>query len=449
MASSYFDSSGSCNIEIVMEAGFRRRIRLGKVSRRAGDSFKLRVEALHSAKILGNAPDRDTSLWLAALSDSLYRKLVAIGLVESREPKAVATLAQFIDDFIAGRTDKKSTTLAHYQRGRRYLVEYFGENTQLAAITPHAADQFRSWLLGSKKQAENTVRGHIKNAKLFFGAAIRARLITENPFKGMSSQLVKRPDRMAFIERRVIHKVLDACPTSRWRAIVVLCRFGGLRCPSEVLALRWSDISFETGRFKVRSPKGEGFGKGVREVPLFPEVREVLELLRNVPSTDEFVISSNNRSSDKNLRSGLLKILEKAGVTPWERLFQNLRSSRETELVNEFSIHVVTNWLGNTLEVAVDHYMQVRGADFEKAAQIPAQYVSVTPCTAAEAIAAENEKPLVSKESPTKQGVFEDRQAPRAGPPSVQKRPKATLHKSRLPHGSRRLRSSAEGRETA
>ena len=66
-----------------------------------------------------------------------------------------------------------------------------------------------------------------------------------------------------------------ACPNTDWRTIVALCRYGGLRCPSEVLTLKWADVDWEHGRFRVHSPKTEHHpGKEVREVPLFPELRE-------------------------------------------------------------------------------------------------------------------------------------------------------------------------------
>ncbi len=161
----------------------------------------------------------------------------------------------------------------------------------------------------------------------------------------------------------------------------MLCRFGGLRCPSEIFALRWADVDFDRGRLKVRSPKGANFGKGIREVPLFPEVRQALDELYLEPDGGEFVISTNDRSSQKNLRTVFEKILRKAGVDPWQRLFQNLRASRETELVQEHTIHLVTAWLGNTPKVAMEHYLQVRDEDFAKAAQIPAQQQSATPAT--------------------------------------------------------------------
>jgi hypothetical protein len=67
------------------------------------------------------------------------------------------------------------------------------------------------------------------------------------------------------------------------------------------------------------------------------------------------------------LRTQLYRILEEAKIKPWPKLFQNLRSSRETELLKEFPIHVVCAWLGNTPKVAIEHYAQVTDDDFRKA----------------------------------------------------------------------------------
>ena len=67
---------------------------------------------------------------------------------------------------------------------------------------------------------------------------------------------------------------------------------------------------------------------------------------------------------------------------PWPKLFQNLRSTRETELTERFPVHVVCAWLGNSVPVAAKHYLQVTDDHFEQAiqqaAQNPAQYVRVS-----------------------------------------------------------------------
>ena len=40
-------------------------------------------------------------------------------------------------------------------------------------------------------------------------------------------------------------KVLKACPDAQWKLLFALSRYGGLRCPSEHLALTWGDIDLE------------------------------------------------------------------------------------------------------------------------------------------------------------------------------------------------------------
>ena len=88
-------------------------------------------------------------------------------------------------------------------------------------------------------------------------------------------------------------KLLDACPNQEWRTIIALARIGGLRCPSELQQLRWSDINWSENRFLVHSPKTEHHeGKQERLVPLFPELREELKRHFSLDGTEgnEFVI---------------------------------------------------------------------------------------------------------------------------------------------------------------
>jgi len=68
-----------------------------------------------------------------------------------------------------------------------------------------------------------------------------------------------------------------------------------------------------------------------------------------------------------NLRTTLEKIIARAGLEPWPRLFQNLRASRETELAQTYPVQVVTRWLGNTPAVAMQHYLMTTEDYFEAA----------------------------------------------------------------------------------
>lgn len=116
------------------------------------------------------------------------------------------------------------------------------------------------------------------------------------------------------------------------------------------------------------SPKTEHHeGKRERVVPLFPELRVHLEAAfeQAEPGT-EFVIN-RYRSSTTNLRTTFEKIIRKAGHKPWERLFHNLRATRQTELSDRFPEHVVCGWMGNSQPVAKRHYLHTTDEHFNRA----------------------------------------------------------------------------------
>jgi hypothetical protein len=175
-----------------------------------------------------------------------------------------------------------------------------------------------------------------------------------------------------------IQKVLDPCPSAQWRLIVVLARFGGLRCPSEFYVLTWTNVLWDQSRLVIRSPK-----TGERTIPLFPELRAPLDECFHQAAEKTVNIVTRQGIDDANLRTGLSKILRKAGVKAWPKLFHNLRASRQTELTATFPEHVICAWMGNSKIVARKHYLQVRDEDFERALQNPVQQVAakgVEPC---------------------------------------------------------------------
>ena len=158
------------------------------------------------------------------------------------------------------------------------------------------------------------------------------------------------------------------------RSAVVLSRFGGLRCPSEHMALRWEDVDWERNRVTVRSPKTEHHPNGAsRQIPLFPELLPHLrQAFEEAEPGTEFVIT-RYRESSQNLRTPLGKIIKRAGLEPWPKLFHNLRSTRETELAETYPLHVVCAWIGNSQPIAAKYYLQVTDDHFARAAEALAQ----------------------------------------------------------------------------
>jgi hypothetical protein len=151
----------------------------------------------------------------------------------------------------------------------------------------------------------------------------------------------------------------------------------GLRCPSEHLGLHWGDVDWNCNRLTVHSPKTKRHqGKAKREIPIFPELLPHLEaalsaLLENFdPKANrlsEQPVITRYRDTNANLRTHFCRIIRKANLEPWPKLFQNLRSTRATELAAQFPEYVAAEWLGHSTAVANKHYWRVTDADFEKA----------------------------------------------------------------------------------
>ncbi len=182
------------------------------------------------------------------------------------------------------------------------------------------------------------------------------------------------------MSRDVIQRVLDKCPNWQWRTVVAFARYGGLRCPSEIALLKWSDIHWDTERFTVTSPKTKRYGKATRVVPIFPELRPFLdEAFSMAVDGEQWVIPMLGGDADKNLGTTLRKIIRRAGVEVWPKPFQNCRSSRQTELEQQYPTYVVCAWLGNTPTVAHKHYLTVTEEHFTAGAKTGDQRGTQTP----------------------------------------------------------------------
>lgn len=311
-------------------------------------------EALAMAQERSVAAPAESLQWAQDVDGVLRESLVAWGLADPISEKLVSDegrlLGPFLDAYIASRSDVKRTTETNYKQTRRLLVEYFGASHALRAITAADADRWRRWML-ARPMAIATVSKHCKRAKTMMAEAVKDRLLKSSPFQSLRGGKESNEARQFLVNDEVSQAILGACPDADWRVIFSLARWGGMRCPSEVLALRWSDVDWEKGRLRIDSPK-----TGLRYCPLFPEIRAAL---REAFDPEAVYCVNRYRSSEQNLRTQFGRILKVAGVKPWPKLFVNLRSTRRTELQEKFPDHVVNRWMGHSGKVAEKHYLQV------------------------------------------------------------------------------------------
>ncbi|HAU36455.1 MAG TPA: integrase [Phycisphaerales bacterium] len=367
--------SGRRTVQFVGVDGRRRSLRLGKVTAKQAETARHHVESMLACLVTGSAVQASTAEWVASAPDNIRGRLERAGLVGRRERAEIPTLGAWLDEYLLTHANVKEGTKLFRGHTKRNLLTFFGADRRLDTITPGDADEFRIHLSTKEGLAENTVRRRLRLAKQFFEAAVRKRLIESSPFAHHKTADRRNEAKFHYITGAEAQAVLDACPDAQWRVLFALCRFGGLRCPSEVLRLRWGDVDWARERFTVHASKTEHHENcGGRVVPIFPQLmphlREAWELAE--PGT-EYVVN-RYRDTSANLRTQLCRIMRRAGLQPWPKLFQNLRSTCETELTRTHPIHVVCSWIGNSQPVAVKHYLQVTEEDYEKVVQNPVQY---------------------------------------------------------------------------
>jgi integrase len=350
----------------------RPRISLGRITKKQADTAKRNIENLIRCNNTGAVMAPAVQNWLDGISDGLRKRLEILSIIEQSRDQGI-TITEWISRYIDKRTDVKEGTKLRWQDVERRLTVFF-KDQPINKVTVERAKNFRIYLKTVCNLSENSVRRMIGFCRQFFNAAIDAEIINKNPFRGKEQPVSVKanPAKFFYVTPEIAQKALEACPDAEWRLIFGLARWGGLRCPSEVLRLKWQDVDFDNDRFTVHASKTEHHaGAGIRTVPMFPELRPLfLDAYDGAQEGDVYCVSRHRKVTSFNMK--MISIVQHAGIEPWPKIFQNLRSTRETELFKMTNGHIkaVCTWIGNSPAVAMAHYAQVTEADEREAARL-------------------------------------------------------------------------------
>lgn len=333
----------------------RVSLRFGKISKRAAEEITRHINSLLRTHELGLPIENDTYTWLIGVDADIHDKLVEWGLCETRGTaggtEAGRLLGPFMAAYVASRLDLKPGSLEIYKQVERKLNDFFGERRSLRSITPADAQRWKQSMMAT--MADGTVSKNLKKAKTMFKSAVEDKYIAVSPFDSVRGLSETNRARFAFVTRVQAEAVIAKCPDIDWKLIFALPRYAGMRCPSEVKSLRWTDIDFKKKIMRIDAPK-----TGVRFCPIFPRILELLkEAKENENAHPTFVLMRHRM--DKNMGTHMKRIIAKAGIKPWPKVFVNLRSTRRTELQEKYPSHVIDAWLGQSTHVAELHYLQV------------------------------------------------------------------------------------------
>ena len=332
------------------------------------ERFKEMVETLIYYRKNGTlVPDKAVANWLSAAPAELQAKLAKVGLINVTKSK---TCQELWDAFLKHKTNTvKPQTLDMYCKHQKIFFGTFSPSELIEKMTANRLVEWKTALL--TEYATASVAAYVKAAKMVFEWAVDHDWLTKNPLKRIQpgSFINRAKDRIITMEEYA--KLLNASPHQEWRTIIALARIGGLRCPSELQRLRWSDVNWTEKRFLVRSPKTERHeGHRERLVPLFPELRAELERHFSLDETEgnEFVIERYQNTA-WNLHCQFQAIAKRAELGTIIRPFDNMRMSRSNEVRAKWGELKESLWIGHSEKVMKDHYALVSDEEFAEAAE--------------------------------------------------------------------------------
>ena len=281
------------------------------------------------------------------------------------------------------KSELKPSSLQRLSQTADHLRAFFGDEARLDELTPNGAADWRAALLEEKKPArpreklksgeeqkplrcEATARNYARDAKTIFNAAVDRELITKNPFAKLKSSVLAA-NRTRYVSPDEAQAILNSAGNAHpWRLVFGLARFAGLRTPSETHRLTWADVDWERRRLSVFAPKTDTN----RIVPITADLFAVLQAAFDAASegTVNIVSLGSHRS---NLHRGLEKIILRAGLVPWDDLFQTLRSCAETDFARKYPQHEVSRWIGHSIAVSEKHYLMSDSSVMDSASSAP------------------------------------------------------------------------------
>lgn len=318
-------------------------------------------------------------------------------------------LGQFIDQYADRRRQVDNSrgylreaprlseaSITSHMMTLRYLKQHLGESKAIDSITLADASDFIDALAAgdlvcarkSNQQyglSKQTIRCHIRNAKAIFNWAELFELINGNPFAKFDGQvLMTEPNH--YVELSDFRKLFNAAPSRNWALLFALCRLAGLRL-NAARTLPWSGyatdsagkrhwIGVDWDRRRICVVGNHKTTRRYRELPIRPLL---YRLLRKTFNTSEarFQHPQSGESGSitglgpNNLTRTAQKSVKAAGIKPWPKLYQAMRSSCENDhKMRGVAEATYAAWMGHSPTVSRKHYTAPTDAEFAAATRV-------------------------------------------------------------------------------
>ena len=362
MAKPNRNSKGVWSITASFNYG-KKKLTLGAINKEDADHFGANLNLLISyKKNFGSVPP-NVERWVDSLSLTHQRQLKSLGLVDNLTPTGGYLISHLCKDFTKYRlSDKSASTITEYEKGRRNLIDCFGD-VSIDSIDIKNGREFFYWLRNDQNLADNTAKQRLRYARTIFDMAVEDRRLSYNPFKARGLSVTQSAAKKDYVSSRTFEKIIDSVNDSDWKLLFTLTRCVPMRIPSEFTDLTWDDVDFEKNKILIHSPKTRHLGKHARLVPIFSRVSPLLVELHGRRGDEIYVFEGLRLIT--NVGKIAKDICKRANVTPWGNFWNSIRASAETDLMDRFGLRRACQWSGNSAATAMKNYALVRSEDYD------------------------------------------------------------------------------------
>ena len=215
-------------------------------------------------------------------------------------------------EFKRGELDRMKGRVAESTLvGLELTLRNFRELTgveKLSDITTAVIEDYMAERLEDVSRA--TVNKNFRTLKAALNRAVNRGQLPENPADGIKQ--IPEPEReVRVLSVEEIKTLLEAAPSLRWRALIALGVYTGMR-RGEMLALRWKDLDLQDGSVKVKNTEEHHTKNWQNRTLPLPEV--LCRLLRKLPHRGDRVFTTRDGNPWKNnLHRDFRQIVKKQG----------------------------------------------------------------------------------------------------------------------------------------
>lgn len=354
-------------------------------------SLELLIGRMEAHLSVGEVPPPDVMKQVSAIREPKFVDVLRrLSLLDEVTPKDY-TIGTFVGQCLDNDKQRcqdgiiEKSTLTKRRNAIKKFVREYGDTYDIRRLDYAMLQAYANKRI--KMHSRSLVSGEIKILRMYFRDAVKKGIVTVNPFEGVMVEL----DHDKIESKRIVINNDDLIAVESWLqanrpddyyVYWIVLRWTGCR-KNEPLHLKWSDIDFDgaggIGTIKMPSPKTRKKHKPARLMPMFvgTPLREVLlaeferqgrpahgYVVRGVCALKDYDRTKTNWDQC-NPNTNLKRLIRKAGVAPWIKTCQNVRVTRENELLlsGEYRPEAVHAFIGHTRKTFESSYASMTDQD--------------------------------------------------------------------------------------